>query len=101
MLTVGASAGGEILQTFAHLPSRDLRAEPAYHVGPRPGPLFGGVVSIAEDPAHDLACMLDAWLSPLPLRWIDLALGAHAPHRVLDEVAVVRRHEIDVPGVVG
>src|SRR5712671_1060329 len=45
--------------------------------------------------------MLDAGIGPFAVGWVDLAFGADAPDRVVEEVAVLAVHEVDVPRVRG
>ena len=56
---------------------------------------------LAEHPAHQLGRMLDAGIGPLALGRVDLAVRAHPTDRVVDQIAVLVVHEVDVPGVAG
>src|ERR1700716_3678971 len=101
MLASRMRCGGELLQARTHVPTRGLGREQTRYIGPRSRPLRGSLAVLGIHPAHQLDRVCHAWLRPLSVGRIDLAIRTHPASRVVDQVAVLGTHEIDIPRVAG
>src|ERR1700730_14397311 len=101
VLRVSAPGAGETLESLTHAPPRRRRREQSRYVVPGALPLGPGLLGVRAHAAHQLRGMLDAGFCPLALGRIYLAVGADSADRVVDQVAVLAGHEVDVARIAG